>query len=113
MTDNFFFPYKCMVFRDTDEYDENGDIVQVLIYSGCCDVQWGGSKTALMGGIDYQSKPTIIIDSQSTRFRISDIIKVQMEYKRNITCSIENFETIKDLDIGGTICWVKNMTDDE
>lgn len=113
MTDNFFFPYKCSVYRNTEEIDEYGDIISKRVYYGYCDVQWGGSKTALMDGINYQSKPTIIINSQDIRFKINDIIKVQMECGRNITCSIENFETIKDLDIGGTICWVKNMTDDE
>lgn len=113
MTDNFFFPYKCSVLRDTEEYDEFGNAKKDLIYSGFCDVQFGSSKTALMGGLDYQSKPTIILDNETIRLRINDTIKVQMECNRNVTCSIENFDTIKDSDIGGTFCWVKNMIDDE
>lgn len=108
-----FFPYNCKILRTTGEYDEYDQPISTPVFEGKCDLQWGSSKTHLAGGLEYMSKPVLFVNSQDILFKVNDIVKVQMENNRNVTCTIENFDTIRDSDIGGTQIWVKEMTDDE
>ncbi len=108
-----FFPYDCEVLRPSGEYNEYDEPITTSIFVGKCDVQWDNSKTTLAGEIEYQSNPVLFIDSQDILLKINDIIKVQLANNRNVTCTIENFNTVKDLDIGGTQVWVKEMKEDE
>ena len=107
-----FFPYKCEVLRSLGEFDEYDQPITKPIFRGRCDLQWGSSKTILTGGIEYQSKPTLFIDCQDILFKLNDIVKVQLANNRNVTCTIENFDTIIDGDIGGTQIWLKGMVDE-
>ena len=108
MVDFDFYPDTCIISNGAGgTTDEFGNEIFNTIYSGKCNIQFSSGGNTSLKGDTYQSTPTLIVPTITTVFSINDNVVVTTRNGRVINGSIEQHETIDDVDVEGTTIWLK------
>ena len=109
IVNGYDYPDSCIIERES--YDSNGGLLpRVEIYSGACEIQYGGGgDTSLQVGT-YQSKPIVFLPISNVAFKINDIVTITSLNDRITTYTIGQFESIADF--GDTVIWLKGGVDE-
>lgn len=99
------YPDICVISRASGETDNQGVEILTELYSGACEIQYGGSGNTGLQGDNYQSKPMLFIPVSNVEFQINDVIVVTSLNNRVSEYSIEQFECLNDFD--DTCIWLK------
>lgn len=107
-----FYPHSCVITRETT-FDESGELDYDEVYEGECCLQYPNSGNAyLAGNSQYQSSPSLMLPITDTLFAINDKVEVTVANGRVLVGSIEDFETIEEDDLEGTVLWLKKTLAD-
>lgn len=104
-----FYPHQCLVQRSTGRVDNNGDEIFDIVYQGYGGLQYssGSGHTSLQGGIVYYNSPLLVIPDSSISAQPDDFVTVTDENGRKYRFTVNQSESIHDVEIGGCNLWLK------
>jgi len=109
-TKGYDYPDNCVISRASGDTDDNGDEILTSLYTGECEIQYGGSGGNSLRTSNYQSKTTLFIPKNDILFKINDKVVVTSMNARITEFTIEQFESIEDIKyptLNDTCIWLK------
>ena len=110
MTKGYEYPDSCVISRASGATDDLGDEILTSLYTGECEIQYGGSGGNSLRTSNYQSKTTLFIPVNNILFMTNDKVVVTSMNARITEFTIEQFESIADSKhptLNDTCIWLK------
>lgn len=106
------YPDSCVIERFTGEFDEAGEEIKTMLYSGECLLEITGQSR--YDGFEFEHEPVLFLPINDVKFQINDPVVITTWNGRVLSYTVKNWEAIKDDDfseLNDTCIWLKDGTE--